>query len=79
MHRLIDSIFRQHQTWLEEGGEGALRVVRDSNLMQLVSQGLETAEADGDAAGYRRGHEQGLAAGRKLEREAYEKRAQEGR
>lgn len=79
MHKQVDVIFRQHQEWLEAGGNGALQVVQTSNLMQLVNQGLERAEGDGEQAGYNRGVKEGLERGRKLEREAYEKRYLEGR
>lgn len=79
MHRQVDPIFRQHEEWLDAGGAGALQVVQTSNLMQLVSQGLEAVESEGEAAGYERGWEAGLARGRVLERQAHEKRAEEGR
>lgn len=79
MHRKIDSIFRQHEEWLESGGESSLQVVRTSNLMQLVSQGLEEAEAEAEQAGYWRGLKEGTDRGRRLEREAYEKKHEEGR
>lgn len=79
MHRHVDTIFRQHEEWLESGGENALQVVKTSNLMALVSQGLELAEGEGERAGHRRGLEEGITRGRKLEREAYEKSHEEGR
>ena len=74
MHRLIDPIFRKHEQWLKDGGEQALDVVKTSNLMAFVSEGLEEAEAAGERSGYERGRKEGIELGRRKEREAYEKR-----
>lgn len=58
MHRLVDSIFRKHEAWLKAGGDQSLEVVKTSNLMAFVSEGLDAAEAAGDAAGAKRVREQ---------------------
>lgn len=61
MHPRVEEIWRNHQQWLEEGGENAVQVIRDMNLISFMTQGLERAEAAVQEEAYRRGHRAGYA------------------
>lgn len=63
MHPITEQIWRKHEAWLKEGGDSALDVVKTSNLIALIDQGVERAEASGIEAARRRGYKEGHAAG----------------
>lgn len=56
MHPVVQEIWKNHQEWLDAGGENAVRTIKDMNLISFMTQGVERAEAAVQEAAYRRGH-----------------------
>lgn len=55
MHPKITEIFEKHQEWLNNGGDRAIKTVREANLIEAINQALAEVETEARTAGYLEG------------------------
>lgn len=69
LHPFVQAAWKKHDEWLENGGDSAMRQVREANLISNVSEQLYAAEGEGfkkgHTAGWKKGYEDGVAAERR--------------